>query len=1060
MNTSSDAKTAAIESYLAALDTIWRSGVATEHSYRGALQTLLSALLPGLSVVNEPKRIECGAPDLILTRRGLPVAFVEAKDIDDDDLDGVKKSGNREQFDRYKASLDTVAFTDYLDFRLFLRGEAAGAVRIGAVHDGHIVPLPAKFDGFLELVEQLGSAVPRKISTAPQLAALMAAKARLLCEAARRLLARDGFTGNPAADVLLQPSSAVGRLMHVFMRVLVPNVTPDDFADIYAQTLVYGMFAARLHDNTPEDFTRYEAAALVPKSNPFLKKLFAHLATDGDSDADWIVDDIVALFGAADVRRILRAYGRATGHRDPMIHFYEDFLDAYDPAARKKRGVWYTPLPVVQFIVRAVDTLLASRFGFPDGLADRARTEIIVPEGPSAAPRKVTKSIPRIQVLDPATGTGTFLAECVNRIYAKFAGNEGLWPGYVRDELIPRLNGFELLMASYTMAHVKLDLVLAATGYTHADDSRFKVFLTDSLREGVPALSSMLFGEELYKEANAATFVKKCLPVMVVLGNPPYSVSSANRSDWIQGLLEDYKKGLGEKKLNLDDDYIKFIRLGQHYIQKNGEGILAYISNNSFIDGITHRRMRQSLMETFDEIYILDLHGNYRKQETAPDASKDENVFNIMQGVSINIFVKTRSHDGPCRVFHADLYGRRPDKFAFLENADFFDVPWQELSPVAPYFFFVPKDFSLEEEYNSGFSIAELFRVNNSGIQTKRDDFVYQLTSQRRDAIVKSLQDNTSCEEIRRLYTVGEDGVVWSIEKAKQDVQNNAGIYCSAHYRPFDKRWTYFTGVTSGWMARPRMPASGHMLHDNIALLAVRNSRGASGNNFFVADSIVDKDGVSSLDNCRFFPLYLYEGTMGQYGKQSNLSGDIVEKLAKAVGQAEVKPEDVFDYVYGVLHTPEYRERYREFLKVDFPRVPYPADEEEFREVVRLGHELRECHLLRDAPPTLSERTASFPVAGDCRVDKTVFDADTVWINDTQYFANVDQADWETWIGGYQPAQKWLKDRRGRTLSPDDLQHYRRIIIALRKTRSLMADLSALWRAKRAPDATPQGAVT
>jgi len=1059
MNTSSsDTEISAIESYLAALETIRRSGVATEHSYRGALQTLLSALLPGLSVVNEPKRIECGAPDLILARRGLPVAFVEAKDIGDDDLDGAKKGGNREQFDRYKASLDTVAFTDYLDFRLFLHGEATGAVRIGEVRDGRIVPLPATFGAFLELVGQLGSAAPRKISTAPQLAALMAAKARLLCVAARRLLARDGFKGTPAADALIQPSSSVGRLMKVFMRVLVPNVTPDDFADIYAQTLVYGMFAARLHDDTPADFSRYEAAALVPKSNPFLKKLFAHLATDGDSDADWIVDDIVALFAAADVRRILRAYGRASGQRDPMIHFYEDFLDAYDSAARKKRGVWYTPLPVVQFIVRAADTLLSRRFGFPDGLADRARTEIDVSEGPGSAPRTVAKSIPRIQVLDPATGTGTFLAECVNRIHSKFAGNEGLWPGYVRDELIPRLNGFELLMASYTMAHVKLDLVLAATGYSHTADSRFNVFLTDSLREGFPAPSSMLFGEELCKEANAANFVKKSLPVMVVLGNPPYSVSSANRGGWIQGLLEDYKKGLGEKKLNLDDDYIKFIRLGQHYIQRNGEGILAYISNNSFIDGITHRRMRQSLMETFDEIYVLDLHGNSRKKETAPDGSKDENVFNIMQGVSINIFVKTRDFSGSCRVHYAELFGKRADKFAILESTDFLDLPWTDLLPASPYYFFVPKDFSLENEYKKGFSIDELCPTGGLGVKTERDNVTIHFDKESLKEVVEAFRSEED-SIIRQKFGLKKDSRDWSVARAKADVEAHYDYVRYIHaidYRVFDRRHIYYTGVSKGFVGTPGFAVMHHMFHNNLALCIIRNSRGHDAALPFVSNALVGKDCVSSLDNCRVFPLYLYDEILGRLEKHPNLETDILSKFAAILGR-EPAPEDVFDYVYGVLYTPEYRERYREFLKVDFPRIPYPADKEEFFDVARLGHDLRECHLLRDAPPTLGERAASFPVAGDCRVDKTAFDAGKVWINDTQYFANVDPADWEAWIGGYQPAQKWLKDRRGRTLSPDDLQHYRRIILALRKTRSLMAALSALWRAKRTPDAAPEG---
>lgn len=1057
METEADSRTAAIETYLAAVGATWKTGVATEHSYRGALQELLSALLPGVSVVNEPKRVECGAPDYILARRGLPVAFVEAKDIGDDDLDGARKSGHREQFNRYKASLGTLAFTDYLDFRLWLHGEPAGAVRIGEVRDGRVVPLPANYPGFLALVEMLGQTAPRKISSASQLAVLMAGKARLLCDVARRLLARDGYTGDPAADALVQPRSAVGRLLAVFRRVLVPNTTSGDFADIYAQTLVYGMFAARLHDDTPQDFSRWEAAALVPKSNPFLKKLFAHLASNGDPDADWIVDDIVALFAASDVRRILRDYGRATGQRDPMIHFYEDFLDAYDPAARKKRGVWYTPLPVVQFIVRAADTLLASRFDFPDGLADRARTTVPMPDGPGPVPRIVPRSIPRIQVLDPATGTGTFLAECVNRIHAKFEGNEGLWPGYVRSDLVPRLNGFELLMASYTMAHVKLDLALAATGYTQPADSRFNVFLTDSLRDGFSAASPLLFAEELSDEANAANFVKNSLPVMVVLGNPPYNANSENNGEWIMGLLDDYKvepggqRKLSERKNWLNDDYVKFIRLAEHFIERNKSGIVAFINPHGFLDNPTFRGMRWHLMQTFDEIYVLDLHGNSKKKETAPDGSKDENVFEIMQGVSINFFVKHKPSHSSCRVYHADLWGKRTDKFAILESSDLFDIQWRELRPTMPMCFFVPKDTAGEAEYNKGFRIDELMPVNTSGFASANDSLNFSFTeAEQRHKIAALL---TLAEHDWRTCTGRvKDSRDWRYATAKADAETAADRFLEVAYRPFDVRHTCYTGKSRGLYASPQQNVMHHFLSgDNLGLCCIRICSRDDDLPVFVTTKPTDKTILSPKDNANVFPLFLYEETLGVLEKRPNLAPSIISEIAAKIGR-DPSPEESFDWVYGVLHTPEYRERYAEFLKVDFPRVPYPADGEEFAEVARLGRALRECHLMQDPGPSLSERTAAFPVAGACRVEKAEYADGKVWINDTQHFANVDAADWNAWIGGYQPAQKWLKDRKGRTLSPADLQHYRRIILALRKTRALMSDLSALWRSRRTAD--------
>ena len=1106
----------AVSIYLREIDRLWRTGKATEHTYRGALQELLSALLPGFAVLNEPKRIECGAPDYIVMRRGLPVAFVEAKDIGDPDLDGKKKTGNKEQFDRYKASLGTIVFTDYLDFHLYVNGQPAESVRLADFASGgprsvaassRIVACPDDAPGrFLHLVQALAAAIPQNISSPGQLARLMAGKARMLQDAARRLLARG-------------TDSSIARLLEVFRKVLVPDVSADDFADIYAQTLTYGMFAARLHDRTPQDFTRYEAAALIPKTNPFLRRLFQHLSSDGEEAVDWIIDDIAALFAAVSPMSVLKD----TRSRDPLIHFYEDFLEAYDPDVRKKRGVWYTPLQVVQFIVRAVDEILQTVFGLADGLADRSRVTVRTHAGGAAGPME-ERSIPRVQVLDPATGTGTFLAECVNLVRSKFDGNEGLWPGYANNELIPRLNGFELLMASYTMAHVKLDMVLRESGAPAAsgDAPRLNIFLTDSLRQEFTSPLGLVFAEELCREANAANFVKRDCPVMVVVGNPPYNVSSGNKGDWIQGLIEDYKQGLNERKINLDDDYIKFIRLGQHYIERNGEGILAYITSNSFLDGITHRRMRQSLMETFDEILILNLHGNTRKKETAPDGGKDENVFDIMQGVSINIFVKKKQTDlltpngvrtgrvarparprasgtlaptedvsrvsgeqirlsPPCTIRYADLYGKRKDKFDFLSSHSLADVDWQTLSPAAPYFFFVPKDFSLEVEYNKGFSVAELFKNFGLGVKTERDDLTIHFFK----CDVKATFDdfsNLDAEALRGRYHLGKDSRDWSVEKAKSDVKEHGDFerYASPILlRCFDTRWTYYTGKTRGFIGTPAYPIMQHMLHDNLALCLIRNSRGHEAVLPFVAEGLVGKDAISSLDNCRVFPLYLYHEVLGKVEREPNLDKAIVEKIEAAVagrppyqgghcddatlpsaGRAAspLAADAIFDYIYAVLHTPEYRERYAEFLKVDFPRIPYPKDGETFRRLAAIGAELRRCHLMQDAPPPLSERTAVFPVAGDNVVEEvrtsdiglqTATEVRSpksevlkVRINSSQYFDNVPEEAWNLHIGGYQPAQKWLKDRKGRALSSDDLRHWQRIVLALVRTAALMRELS------------------
>ncbi len=622
--------------YISSINQRYQLGNATEHTFRGDLGRLIESLIPGVTVTNEPKRFKFGAPDYIITKKDIPVGFIEAKDIGDQDLYGKKKSGHKEQFDRYKKSLSNLVFTDYLQFLFYRDGKLITEISIGAVEDGKIKPLSQNFEEFENLITDFTSHVIQSIRSPKRLAEMMAGKARLLFDILNKSLTSDEENDD---------DSTLKEQMKAFKQILIHNIKPNEFADIYAQTIAYGMFAARLHDETLENFSRQEAAELIPKSNPFLRRLFGYIAgPDIDDRIKWIVDDLAEIFLHCDVEQILSNYGKSTQTEDPIIHFYETFLSEYDPRLRKSRGVWYTPKPVVNFIVRAVDDILRAEFGLSQGLADTSKTTIkvntdIQDKRSATGYKQVKKEVHRVQILDPATGTGTFLAEVIRHIYKKFKGQEGIWGGYVKNELLPRLNGFELLMASYAMAHLKLDLLLKETGYTHNDSQRFRVFLTNSLEE-YHKDTGTLFANWLSAEASEANRVKRDTPVMCIIGNPPYSVSSANKGDWIQNLIADYKKNLNERKINLDDDYIKFIRYGQHYIDKNGSGVLAYISNNSFIDGITHRQMRKSLLESFDKIYILDLHGSSMKNETTPDGGKDENVFDIRQGVSINILDK------------------------------------------------------------------------------------------------------------------------------------------------------------------------------------------------------------------------------------------------------------------------------------------------------------------------------------------------------------------------------------------------------------------------------------
>lgn len=983
--------------YIKKLDELYKVGNTTEHSFRGTLADYLCSLLPKFIVTNEPRRIDCGAPDYVITLKNQPIAFLEAKDVNDGDLDGRKE--HKEQFNRYKESLNRVIFTDYLDFHLYLEGEFVDSVRIAETRGNRIVGLPENEAKFVEMVTKLADGGRQKITSSSALARQMAAKAHLLAEAVKKTIELDGEDGE----------REVSTQLRAFREVLIHDLKAEEFADIYAQTIVYGMFTARLYDATPEDFSRQEAAELIPKSNPFLRKIFQSIAVyDLDDSIAWIVDDLAAMFQYTDAEKIMKNYGSNKRHSDPIVHFYEDFLAEYDPKLRKARGVWYTPAPVVKFIVKSVDEILQQEFGLARGLADDSKVLMDVSWEQSRDKRfkdgvKHEKvEVPRVQILDPATGTGTFLAEVIEQIRDKFNGLEGLWPSYVEKNLIPRIHGFEILMASYTIAHLKLALTLKNTGYDRSLEQRLNVFLTNSLEEATPR-SSTLFSKWLSDEADAASKVKTETPIMIALGNPPYSGASQNKGEWISGLMETYKKEPGGREpLNernpkwLNDDYVKFIRLAQHYIERNGEGIVAFINPHGYLDNPTFRGMRWNLLKTFDKIYALDIHGNSKKKETCPDGSKDENVFDIMQGVSINLFVKTgkKAKDEMGKVFHQDLYGLRQQKYEFLDSASFESVNYKEVHPKGPMYYFVPKDFGLQEEYDKGIKINELFSIQSMGVTTGHDAEV----------------------------------VSFSPFESKHNRPYN--------YRPFDRR---FIDYESGNLARARESVMNHLMKINIALSLIKVNSSSDGLfKVFVSNGITDKTLLSSKDNINVFPLYLYDE---KGNRIVNMKQEALAVFQKSVG-CDLSPESIFDYVYVVLHSITYRTRYKEFLKNDFPRIPYPKDAEQFRRLAEKGAELRKLHLMEGADSW--NTSIGFPIAGTNTVEKVSFSDGKVFINTDQYFSGVSELAWGFFIGGYQPAQKWLKDRKGRTLEYEDILHYGRIIYALQETDRIMKDIDKI----------------
>jgi predicted helicase len=1059
-----------LEQYIDNLDKRYRLGNATEHTFRGDLQQLLESLVPTIRATNEPKRQKCGAPDYILTKKDIPVGFIEAKDVGDKDLEGKKKSVNKEQFDRYKASLDNLIFTDYIDFHLYNDGEFITKIAIAEITEKGIIALPQNFARFENLIKDFCVHIGQNIKSSKKLAEMMAGKARLLSDVIGKAL---------TSDETHNEDSTLKEQMTAFKSILIHDITPKGFADVYAQTIAYGMFAARLHDPTLDTFSRQEAAELIPKSNPFLRKLFGYIAgPDIDDRIKWIVENLAEIFLACNVEEILKNYGKTTKMEDPIIHFYETFLAEYDPKLRKARGVWYTPAPVVNFIVRAVDDILKSEFDLPQGLADTSKTKINIntqtPDKRSVTGYKqMEQEVHKVQILDPATGTGTFLAEVIKHVNKKFKGQEGIWSGYVENHLLPRLNGFELLMASYAMAHLQLDLLLKETGFKPTKDQRTKVYLTNSLDEYHPDTGT-LFANWLSSEANEANHIKRDTPVMCIIGNPPYSGESANKGDWIMDLMQDYKKEPGGKeKLKeqnskfINDDYVKFLRYGQHFIEKNGSGVLAFINPHGFLDNPTFRGMRWHLLKTYDRIYTIDLHGNNKKKETAPDGSVDVNVFDIEQGVSINIFVKTgkKKPNELGEVCHYDLFGKRDLKYNFLIENSLKSIDFKTFTPFKNSYLFKDIDEKLYNDYNNGINPTELFRTNVMGFQTHRDDFCIDIN---KDNLAKRLTDfslnSESDEEITKIFGVKSTSD-FNIQKAQIELQKTdikkEIIKCG--YRPFENRYIYFDRIL---VDRPRSELITHSKGKENILLGIGRQGLAVGNIEWCLTTVskhpVDAN-MFRRGGVNLFPLYLYPENNGQQTieqateRKPNLNQEIVTQIAEILGltftnekegtENTFAPIDILDFIYAVLHSRKYRNEFKEFLKTDFPKIPYPKDKNTFWQLVKLGGEIRQIHLLES--PKVEQYITQYPTDGDNVVGKPKYvpipkNEDTgvlqgnVFINDSQYFANVPLTAWKFYIGGYQPAQKWLKDRKDRKLEFDDILHYQKIIVALSETDRLM----------------------
>lgn len=918
------------------------------------------------------------------------------------------------------------------------------------------------------------------ITTSQELAIRLAALARAI---------RDRILG--ALDVETEDGRITG-LLQTFREVLVHDLSKEAFSDMYAQTIAYGLLSARI--TNPTALAGRGVGIDLPVTNPFLRELMEEFLASGerqssgkrpDIDFDELgINEVIALLDDADMEAVVRDFGDRNPDEDPVIHFYELFLNEFDQEEKKRRGVFYTPRPIVSYIVRSVDWLLRSEFGLVDGLADTTTWgEMKARDGEFEIPDGVASEQAFVQILDPATGTGTFLVEVIDVIHqtlmAKWrkkgygeAAIRGLWNQYVPKSLLPRLFGYELLMAPYAVAHLKIGLKLYETGYRFASDERARIYLTNALEPAHDTKDRFEFAiPALAHEAQEVNAVKRDHHFTVVLGNPPYSKISANLTPEMRAIVERYRFSEGSRikergalqfEINLQDDYVKFFRLCEINLLKSGVGVLGLITNNGYLTTPTLRGMRDSLLETFDVIRVLNLHGHIAKGETGPDGSPEQNVFDILQGVSVLVGHRKPGDAGIESVFLDDCFGTRDSKYAYLQSHDLRSIEWRSVAASRPMFAFADVDLSLESEWREGIGLTELFPVNSAGVITARDGLVISEDS---DALAERLAefafDGADDPEVYERFGFSASKR-FDLRDAQADLRNSESFSAPIRpvlYRPFDRRFLFYHPSVVWSLARP--VADRMVGGDNIALIATRQVTRPQFEHVFISKNMIEIKACSHDRNTQIFPLFAgnAESELGLESEPANVNLGFFNRQASLLSLAprltsrdlgdddELTPLCLLQYVYAILHSPRYRYRYFDFLKTEFPRIPSTSNASLFRSLCKRGSELIGCHLL--------EYEGVFPAspslvgAANPRVEKVSYSDKTVWLDarKTVGFAGVEPDVWEMRVGGYQVCHKWLKDRGpkrgnlGRVLTEGDIEHYQKIVGALSKTIRIMSEI-------------------
>ncbi len=1061
-----------LENYLESIKNITAED--KEHTYRSALEILLNDIKNNLNfkkvnIKHEPNNDKegRGAPDFLVTIDSLVLGYIENKRANAN-LDEIIKS---EQIKKYLLLSDNIIITDYLRFILIDENlniiDEVRICELSEIKNYKKIKLDDAVKKLLDIFKIFFSREPKPINTALEFADALAMRTRIL---------RDDLYE-------LKNNNHIERLYNIFKTTIYSQIDFADFCDNFAQTLTYSLFLARL--NTNEKIDLYNVTKFIPKSFPLIRAMSKFLQDLEELNINdlktikWLLNEIINITNHINIVSIveeLNKYDNTAVQKDPYMHFYETFLYKYNPELRELRGVYYTPQSVVNFIIDSIDIVLKEYFNKDKGLGDALEKDT------------------NIRLLDFAAGTGTFLLDSFRKALSYYQKNS---VKYNPKELINKFYGFEFMIAPYTIAHLKISQTLKEEfNYNLEDDERLNIFLTNTLEnihldEGKE--KNNIF-EELNEEMNLAQKTKE-KDILVITGNPPYSGASANKGIFEEEVRKEYKDGLEEKPLAITrngkiekeknpkwllDDYVKFIRFAQQKIdnQKAG-GIFGFISNNSFLDNPTFRGMRYSLLKSFDEIYIVNLHGNTRKKEVSPDGSKDENVFDIMQGVSINIFVRyTQNIDElnnvnsithkynreSAAVYYYDLYGKREYKYKFLFDNNIKSIEWNKLEYKEPFFLFIKQDENLREEYEGFYSIKDMFKISGVGICSKRDNIVFQNSKEK---LIKLLNDfiNKDKEELYKLYDIGEDSRDWKLDTAIKTIKENENALenyiMKCHYRPFDFKYTYYVNKSRAFMAYPVYDIFEHFLRDdeNIALNVARQSKVSGGWHYsFMTSGIVDLSlmGGGNTGAGYIFPLYLYNTPNAIKNIQSaDYSGaDLFKKTASNPFQNADKienftvnfrnfidekysthfpPEDILGYIYAVLFHKTYRTKYIDFLKIDFPKIPFTDSKDIFIKLSELGTQLYNLHLMKDNNLNNDVGEGLYKDDKNNKIEKPLYNEkeNKLFINKSLYFDKVSKEVWLYKIGGYQVLDKYLKSHKDEEI---DYSYFQKIIQVLDKS--------------------------